>query len=104
KAGKAQRLSSDVAKFTDENFQAEVLDSSVPVLVDFWAPWCPPCRLISPMIAELATENRGAVKVGKLVIDESPQAAQAYGVIAIPTLMIFKNGQLVDAPIQGVES
>src|SRR5436305_10065972 len=80
--------------FTDSNFQTEVLESSTPVLVDFWAPWCGPCRQIAPMIDELAAENTGSITIGKVNIDESPEAAQTYGVSSIPTLMVFKNGQV----------
>ena len=87
--------STNVAEFTDTNFQSEVLQSNVPVLVDFWAPWCGPCRSIAPIIDELASENLSAVKVGKLNVDSSPGAAQKYGVSSIPTLMIFKGGEVV---------
>jgi len=75
-----------VVEFTDGNFDAEVLQSDSPVLVDFWAPWCGPCRMIAPMVEELAMENGSAVKVGKINIDEHPDAAQKYNVSAIPTL------------------
>lgn len=89
-------MSGNVAEFTDANFQAEVLDSAEPVLVDFWAPWCGPCRMIAPMIEELAGEYAGSVKIGKINIDDSPNSASSFGVSSIPTLMIFKGGDVVD--------
>ena len=85
-----------VADLTDDNFDAEVIKSDIPVLVDFWAPWCGPCRMIAPMVEELASENAGSIKVGKLNIDDSPGAAQNYGVSSIPTLMVFKSGEVVE--------
>lgn len=86
----------NVTEFTDNNFDAEVLKSDQPVLVDFWAPWCGPCRMIAPVVEELAGEYSGAAKIGKLNIDESPKAAQSYGVSSIPTLLVFKGGEVVD--------
>ena len=86
----------NVKEFTDTSFSAEVIESSEPVLVDFWAPWCGPCRHIAPMIEELSAENTGSVKIGKLNIDDNPQAAQKYGVSSIPTLMLFKGGEVVE--------
>lgn len=86
----------NVNELSDDTFEAEVLKSSEPVLVDFWAPWCGPCRMIAGVVEELATENSGTVKVAKINIDDSPNTAQAYGVNSIPTLIIFKNGEVVD--------
>ena len=85
-----------VADFTDQNFETEVIGSNEPVLVDFWAPWCGPCRMIAPVVEELASENAGAVKIGKLNVDDSPSSAAAYGVSSIPTLILFKGGEVVN--------
>ena len=85
-----------VAEINDTNFESDVLQSSDPVLVDFWAPWCGPGRQIGPVVEELAGENEGAVKVGKLNVDDAPNSAQSYGVSSIPTLMLFKSGEVVE--------
>jgi len=81
---------------TDSNFDSEVLKSDLPVLVDFWAIWCVPCRMIAPIIEELAAEKSGKLKVVKVDVDHNPQTAAKYGIRSIPTLLVFKNGELVD--------
>ena len=85
-----------LAKFTDSNFEQEVLKSEKPVLVDFWAPWCGPCRAVGPVVEELAEAYKGRVKVGKINIDDNPKTATAYGVMSIPTLILFNKGAIMD--------
>jgi thioredoxin 1 len=84
---------------TDQNFQTEVLESKLPVLVDFWAQWCAPCRIVSPIVEELAKEYEGKLKVGKLNVDENIQTSQTYGIMSIPSLLIFKEGKVVKTMI-----
>jgi thioredoxin 1 len=94
-------MSSAVA-VTDASFEQDVLKSDVPVLVDFWAPWCGPCRMVAPIVDEIAKEFDGKIKVFKLNTDENPNVASQYGIRSIPTLMIFKGGQKVDTVVGAV--
>jgi thioredoxin 1 len=82
-------------EFSDSNFANEVIKSDKPVLVDFWAPWCGPCKMIGPIVEKLATELSSSVKIGKLNVDDNPATAQEYGVMSIPTLLLFKGGKVV---------
>ena len=87
---------------TDENFETEVIKSDKPVLVDFWATWCGPCRMIAPIIEELAGEYEGKVVIGKMDVDSNQMAPQKYGIRSIPTILIFKGGEMVDTIIGAV--
>ncbi len=89
-------------EITDENFESEVLNSDLPVLIDFWAAWCGPCRMIAPLVEELAGEYEGKIKIGKLDVDNNQQTAIKYGVRSIPTLLVFKNGEVKDTIIGAV--
>jgi thioredoxin 1 len=90
----ARSVSDNIVYLTDESFQTEVLDSTEPVLVDYWAEWCGPCKMIAPILTEIADEYQGKVKIAKLNIDENPQTPPRYGIRGIPTLMLFKNGNV----------
>jgi len=87
----------NVIQATGSNFQKDVIESSLPVLVDFWAPWCPPCRALKPEVEKLANERASTLKVATVNVDEEPNLAAKYGVQSIPALMVFKDGQVVDA-------
>jgi thioredoxin 1 len=89
-------------EFTDANFEEEVLNSDKPVLVDFWAVWCGPCRMIAPIVDELSTEYDGKVSVGKMNVDENREVPAKFGIRSIPTLLVFKNGEVVDKVVGAV--
>jgi thioredoxin 1 len=88
-----------VGKVSDQDFESEVLKATGPVVVDFWAEWCGPCRMIGPALEEIAGSMNGKVKIVKLNVDENPQTATKYGVMSIPTLMIFKNGEMASRQV-----
>ncbi|MBN1764171.1 MAG: thioredoxin [Sedimentisphaerales bacterium] len=92
-------MAENLVEITDANFEEEVINSDLPVLVDFWAEWCGPCRLISPIVEELATEYQGKVKVGKVNVDEDKNTAVKYQIMNIPTIIIFNKGEIVEKKI-----
>ena len=85
--------------FTDDNFDEQVIKSDTPVMVDFWAPWCGPCQMAGPVVDELADENKGKIKIGKLNVDDNQQVAGKYGVMSIPTVILFKDGKEVSRKV-----
>ena len=89
-------MAGNVQEFTDSNFQTEVVEASEPVLVDFWAPWCGPCKMIAPTIDQIADEYSGKVRVGKVNTDQNPKVASMHQISAIPTVMLFKGGKVVE--------
>ena len=92
-------MAGTIAEVTDTNFQAEVIESDVPVLVDFWAPWCGPCRMVAPVVEEIASERGDQLKVVKMNIDENQNTAVQFNVLSIPTLMLFRNGEVAKTVI-----
>ena len=95
-------MAENVIEFSDQIFDSGVLESNVPVLVDFWAVWCGPCKAIAPIIEEIANDYDGKVKVGKVDVDNNNQVAMKYGIRSIPTLLLFKGGEVVDQVIGNV--
>ena len=100
---KERTMNDKVIELTDDNFETEVLRSDVPVLVDFWASWCGPCRVVGPTIDQLANEFDGQAKIGKLNVDEHGEVTQQFGISSIPAVLLFKDGQVVDTLI-GVQN
>lgn len=84
---------------TDTNFKKEVLEAALPVLVDYWAPWCSPCKIIAPILEELAKEYAGKLKIGKINVEENPRFTSQYGIMSIPTLIFFKNGKVAEQAV-----
>ncbi len=87
-------MAGEVLEVSDANFQSEVLESDLPVIVDFWAAWCGPCRMVGPLVEEIATDYKGQVKVAKLNVDENRETASKYGIMSIPTILMFKKGSV----------
>lgn len=92
----------NLTELSDASFEAEILQSSTPVLVDFWAPWCGPCRVVGPLVEELAQQYQGRIKVAKMNVDNNPVTPGKYGIRGIPTLILFKNGEAVDQIVGAV--
>ncbi len=94
--------SEKILAFGDDNFETEVIKSDIPVLVDFWAPWCAPCKAVAPLVDTLADEYEGKIRVGKVNVDENPATPGKYGIRGIPTIMLFKDGKLIDQVVGAV--